>query len=164
MRREEGWRERFVIPKTSQMHLNGPNLWNRKLVACTRKDNAFGKKNGVWDGPELRLLKNLSTSITGDSFLLWSWDSLGNNWNYVILLTLWHVWRSTFEAMEVSRVEKIKGYEFDRLKREQLDYIVSHAWEHLNRFLSQVSSNESSQKLNRSEGHISQYILLFKKC
>lgn len=51
--------------------------------------------------------------------------------------------------MEVSQVEKkIKGYEFDRLKREQLDYIVSHAWEHLNRFLSQVSSNESSQKLN----------------
>ena len=59
--------------------------------------------------------------------------------------------------------KKIKGYEFDRLKREQLDYIVSHAWEHLSQFRSQVSSSESSQKLNRLEGHIYQYILLFQK-
>ena len=32
----------------------------------------------------------------------------GINWNYVVHLNLWHVWRSTFEAMEVSPLEKNK--------------------------------------------------------
>lgn len=51
------------------MNSNGPNLQNRKLAASTRKENNLGEKTRVGDVPELRLLKNLSTSIISRCFL-----------------------------------------------------------------------------------------------
>ena len=59
----------LLFQKRAKMNSNGPNLQNRKLAASTRKENNLGEKTRVGDVPELRLLKNLSTSIISRCFL-----------------------------------------------------------------------------------------------